>query len=169
MKKPLTVLMALMMLLPFGCKKETVQGPQGHQGIQGPQGAPGPSANTYDFTLTFGTSTTIQTHHMPSGSMYNKVTFVYLDTGYKDWVLLPYLNNFPGYVPVNYVAVCDEVLERIQVRTDRGDNQTGSPWAANNVQRRFKAVVLDASGLDEYDGLDFANYEKVRTRLGLGE
>lgn len=153
-------------LLFSSCKKDP--GPKGDTGPAGPQGPAGPTAKYYDFTLTFGTSTTIQTYNMPSGSMYGKVTFVYLDTGFKDWVLLPYFENKPGFVPVNYVAICDEVLEKINCRTDRGDNQTGSPWAVNNVQKDYRAVVISASaGKSTNPGIDFTNYKEVKEFYNL--
>lgn len=124
-------------------------------------------AKVYDFTLTFGSSTTNATHTMPDGSMYNKVTFVYLDAGYKDWIMLPYYENSPGYVPVNYIATIDEVLEKIKVETLRGDNEAGSPWASNNVQRDFRAVVIEKSGFIQHENIDWANYNEVIKTLEL--
>lgn len=129
-------ILILFLALGSSCSKE-VEGPKGEQGEKGEQGPAGPSANVYDFTLTFGTTANVQSYNMPDGSMYDKVTLLYLDLGYKDWVLLPYFENNPGYVPVNYIAVADEILEKIEIRTDRGDNEAGSPWASNNVQKQF--------------------------------
>lgn len=145
-----------------GCKKEV--GPKGEQGIQGPAG---PSAKTYDFTLTFGSSTTEATYSMPQGSMYGKVTLVYLDKGYKDWIMLPYYENSPGYVPVNYIATIDEILEKIKITTQRGDNQTGSPWASNNVSRNFRAVVIEANGLKTHPNVDLKSYKEVAKAFDL--
>lgn len=153
----------------IGCAKDGKDGLPGPAGPKGETGASGPNAKYYDFTLTFGTSVTSQTYNMPSMSMYDKVTFVYLDKGYKDWVMLPYYENSPGYVPVNYVAVCDEILERITVRTDRGDNQTGSPWASNNVQRSFRAVVIETSAKLTNPNIDYSNYEEVNKFFKLEE
>lgn len=168
MKRFSALLLVALALATAGCKKE--QGPQGEQGIQGEQGQQGeagPNAKVYDFTLTFGTSTTVQTYNMPSQSMYGKVTFVYLDKGYKDWVMLPYYENNPGFLPVNYIATCDEIMERIEIRTDRGDNQTGSPWAVNNVQRNFRAVVLEISGFIQNPDVDWKDYKQVEKALNL--
>lgn len=166
-KRILMLLVIASMTTILGCAKD------GKDGLPGPQGPAGQNGNanvkTYDFTLTFGTSVTSQTYNMPSMSMYGKVTFVYLDKGYKDWVMLPYYENNPGYVPVNYVAVCDEILERITVRTDRGDNQTGSPWASNNVQRSFRAVVIETSAKLANPHVDYSNYEEVNKVFKLEE
>jgi len=156
---------AILLLLITGfnsCKK--VEGPKGDKGDQG---ISGPSAKEYDFTLTFGTSASIQTFSMPKGSMYGNVTFVYLEKGYKEWIMLPYYENNPGYVPVNYIALCNEISDQITIRTDRGDNVAGSPWAANNVQKRFKAVVIETSGLAKNPNVDWKNYDEVKTALNL--
>jgi hypothetical protein len=177
MKTTRIILLYLMTLGTFSaCEKSETgpqgtqgpTGPQGSQGPTGPQGPAGPTAKYYDFTLTFGTTTTISTHNMPSGSMYGKITFVYLDKSYKDWVMLPYYENSPGYVPVNYIAICDEILEKITCRTDRGDNQSGSPWAVNNVQRSFRAVVIEASpGRTSNSPVNYSNYQEVKKYYGL--
>lgn len=159
-------ILILFLALESSCNKE-VEGPKGEKGEQGVQGQAGPSANIYDFTLTFGTTATVQSYNMPQGSMYNKVTFLYLDVGYKDWVMLPYYENNPGYVPVNYIAIVDEISEKIDVRTDRGDNEAGSPWAVNNVQKYFRAVVLETNGLIVKPNVNFENYEEVREAFDL--
>lgn len=124
------------------------------------------TAKTYDFSLTYGVSTNSATYTMPDFSMYGKITFVYLDRSYKDWVMLPYYSNNPGYVPVNYVATCDEVLEKITVETLRGDNTSGSPWAVNNVTRNFKAVVINCTP-GKINPNDFRDYNKVKKMFNL--
>jgi|AntAceMinimDraft_17_1070374.scaffolds.fasta_scaffold53197_2 hypothetical protein len=157
----LVTLISVLLLVFSNCTKEGPQGPAG------PAGPAGPNTKVYDFTLTFGTSTTVQTYNMPSGSMYNKVTFVYIDIGYKDWVMLPYYEYNPGYVPVNYISVCDEILENIKIHTTRGDNQSGSPWVVDNVQKSFRAVVLETSELILNPNVDLSNYEAVKEAFDL--
>ncbi len=124
------------------------------------------TAKSYDFSLTFGVSSNNATHNMPDNSMYGKVTFVYLDRGFKDWVMLPYYSNSPGYVPVNYIATCDEIFEDITIETLRGDNTSGSPWAVNNVTRSFKAVVINCS-TGKINPNDFRDYNNVKKMFNL--
>lgn len=118
------------------------------------------TAKTYDFSLTYGVNTNAAVYNMPDNSMYGKVTFVYVDRGFYDWVMLPYYANNPGYVPVNYIASCDEISEVITVETLRGDNVNSSPWAVNNVTKDFKAVVINCTP-GKINPNDFRDYNKV--------
>lgn len=152
------------------CKKGDTgpKGDTGAKGETGAPGAPGPAAKYYDFTMTFGSSSTVQTYNMQSGSMYGKITFVYMDKGTKEWVLLPYYRNTPGFVPVNFIGTCDELFEKIKVETLRGDNQAGSPWAAAAIDINFRAIVIEATkGRSADPDFDPADYNKMKIKYSL--
>jgi hypothetical protein len=162
-----------LLLIPFfllaACKKdEDNYQPLGNYATQNDlnNGLTGITAKTYDFSLSYGINVNVAAYTMPDNSMYGKVTFVYLDRGYKDWVMLPYYSNSPGYVPVNYIATCDEVSELITIETLRGDNTNGSPWAVNNVIRYFRAVVINCTP-GKINPNDFRDYKKVKKMFNL--
>ncbi len=134
------LLLAAIMYAATGCKKEVV-GPAGPQGPQGTQGQPGPSAKTYTFIMGFSPLITSATFQMPTGSIYKKAVTVYLYNG-SQATALPYVDYDPGFVPVAYSVIINELTEKITIETKRGDNQTGSPWATYSEQT-FKAVCID--------------------------
>jgi hypothetical protein len=162
-----------LVLLPFlllgSCKKdEDNYQPVGNYATQNDlnNGLNGITAKSYNFSLTYGVNTNTAVYNMPDNSMYGKVTFVYVDRGFYDWVMLPYYANNPGYVPVNYIATCDEISEVITVETLRGDNVNSSPWAVNNVTKDFKAVVINCTP-GKINPNDFRDYNKVKKMFNL--
>ena len=124
-------------------------------------------ATSYDFSLSFSNTVTSATYQLPEEASGYKMYFVYLKANdVEDYVLLPYYQNNPGYVPVNYIAKSSVALRKIEVQTLRGDNQAGSPWTGN-VTKKFRVVVLKTNGMTTHPNVDFSNYNEVSKAFNL--
>ena len=95
---------------------------------------------TYEFSLVFSESTSESIYTIPE-DIDDRAVLVYYGRSDQSWVLLPYYENDPGFVPVNYVATVNEAKNTILIETLRGDNEAGSPWAGQ-ATLDFKAVLI---------------------------
>ena len=147
-----------------------IYGCAGKEGPTGPAGATGPTANYYDFTLVFDSTTATGHYSLYANTIYstNDAVVTYWKADSVTYVQLPYTSYKPGYVPVYLYSVIDESYGDpwLWICTVRADNAAGSPWASS-ITLNFRAVVIKAESGKSAPKIDYRSYQEVKAYYNL--
>ena len=166
--KKLILTLVIISIITTSCTKEGAPGPQGTQGntgATGQTGNQGPNAKTYDYNLTFSSTTTTAIYGgipvIGASDIILTYIRVYSPGGTMlSWSSTPYINNGIQYMSGN------DGTGNVWVKCQYTNGSTVSPYTTA-TQVGFKSVVIKGDAGLRKASINYSNYGEVAAYYGL--
>jgi hypothetical protein len=161
MKTKIILLICAITLCFSACKKDKYQ-PKGDYATVSQV----PTVKNYDFSITFGSSTTYGTYTLPSSLTSDDAVIVYWkEEGTGFLVQTPYIwYETSSSVGVNFWTEIGGIT--LFVNATRADGSSVSPWTTTSVES-FRAIVINGSARKVHPEVNYSDYAQVKQAFHL--